>query len=215
MLDALGIERCTILGHDWGGRAAYNLGALMPDRIDMIAVLAIGYVPFGRFVTPGFEQAKRWWYQWLMNSDGGADRVRADPVGFARQQWEDWSPPGWYDAATFERSAQSFTNPDWARITLHGYRSRWLPEPVDERYEEATAIVSRTGRISVPTLLMVGADDRCDPPEESADDRRWFDADYRRIVLPGVGHFPGREAPEAVATAVAEFRSMVLDLSRS
>lgn len=43
LLDGLGIGRCIVVGHDWGGRAAYNLAALIPDRIEMIAALAIGY----------------------------------------------------------------------------------------------------------------------------------------------------------------------------
>lgn len=64
LLDVLGIERCTVVGHDWGGRAAYGLAALIPDRLDMIAALAIGYAPNRRFSTPGFGQARRWWYQW-------------------------------------------------------------------------------------------------------------------------------------------------------
>jgi len=31
---------------------------------------------------------------------------------------------------------------------------------------------------------------------------RWFTGPYRRLVLDGVGHFPPREAPEAVAAAL-------------
>lgn len=48
------------------------------------------YAPNGRFVTPGFDQARRWWYQWYMNHENGAAQVRGDPVGFARIQWDSW-----------------------------------------------------------------------------------------------------------------------------
>lgn len=205
LLDGLGIGRCTVVGHDWGGRAAYHLAALIPDRLDMIAALAIGYAPNGRFVTPGFEQARRWWYQWYMNHQGGGEKIRADPVGFARVQWDDWSPTGWYDEAAFARTAESFRNPDWPAITLHGYRSRWLPEPVDPRYAAIVEVVARTARLRVPTLMIQGAEDGCDPPSESANDDAWFDGPYRRLVVPGVGHFPAREAAGAVAGAVLHF----------
>jgi len=209
LLDALGIGRCTVVGHDWGGRAAYNLAALVPDRLDTIAALAIGYAPNGRFTTPGFEQARRWWYQWYMNHEGGAEQVRADPVGFARIQWDTWSPEGWYDEATFARTAESFRNPDWAAITLQGYRSRWLSEPLDPRYDTVAAKVAATDRLSVPTLMIQGEADACDPPAESANDARWFDGPYERVLLPGVGHFPGREAPAQVAEAVIDFRDRI------
>jgi pimeloyl-ACP methyl ester carboxylesterase len=190
LLDALGIERCMVLGHDWGGRAAYHLAALAPDRIEAIAVLAIGYAPFGRYVTPGFEQAKRWWYQWYMNSEGGARQVRADPIGFAHQQWDDWSPPGWYDAEAFARTAASFQNPDWVSITLHGYRTRWLPVNCDDRYDKAAAIIDSTGELATPTLLIVGDADQCDSPVASAEDHRWFKSAYRRSCCPALGISP-------------------------
>jgi pimeloyl-ACP methyl ester carboxylesterase len=32
----------------------------------------------------------------------------------------------------------------------------------------------------------------------------FFRGRYRRLALPGVGHFPMREAPQAVASAVIE-----------
>jgi hypothetical protein len=46
----------------------------------------------GQFPTPPFQQSRRWWYQWFMTTDRGAEAVRADPLGFARIQWETWSP---------------------------------------------------------------------------------------------------------------------------
>jgi pimeloyl-ACP methyl ester carboxylesterase len=49
----------------------------------------------------------------------------------------------------------------------------------------------------VPTLMIQGGADFCDPPSESAGLEHHFDT-YRRIVLDGVGHFPHREAPDTV-----------------
>lgn len=207
LLDGLDIERCSVVGHDWGGRAAYNLAALVPDRLDMIAALAIGYAPNGRFATPAFDQARRWWYQWYMNHDGGAEKVRGDPVGFARIQWDTWSPQDWYEEAAFARTAESFRNVDWTAITLHGYRSRWLPEPIDRDYDDAAKAIAETGRLRVPTLMIQGDADACDPPAESAEDSVWFDGPYERVVLPGIGHFPGREAAPQVADAVLRFHA--------
>ena len=43
----------------------------------------------------------------------------------------------------------------------------------------------------------VDATDRGNNPPQ-----RWFTGPYRRLVLDGVGHFPPREAPEAVAAAL-------------
>jgi pimeloyl-ACP methyl ester carboxylesterase len=202
LADALNWGSFAVVGHDWGGRAAYIMAALAPERVSSIASLAIGYAPRGRFVIPSFPQSQRWWYQWFMTVEGGAKAVRSDPIEFARLQWETWSPTGWFEPAEFTATAESFRNPDWAAITLNGYRSRWQPEPLDSRYANSRARIDATETLVVPTLMIQGAQDRCDPPEESADDSQYFSARYQRVVLQGVGHFPAREAPAEVGRAL-------------
>jgi pimeloyl-ACP methyl ester carboxylesterase len=202
LMDALAIDRFGVVGHDWGGRAAYIMAALQPERLAGIASLAIGYAPRGRFVVPSFEQSRRWWYQWFMAADKGADAVRADPLGFARIQWDQWSPPGWFDDAEFDATAKSFANPDWVDVTLHSYRSRWQAEPLDDRYAAQRETLDAAETLAVPTLMIQGGDDRCDPPAESEGQEGHFTAGYDRVVISGVGHFPAREAPAQVAGAV-------------
>lgn len=202
LADALGWKRFAVIGHDWGGRAAYIMATIVPDRLTSIASLAIGYAPRGRFVTPDFEQSRRWWYQWFMTTDGGAAAVRDDPIAFARIQWQTWSPTGWFDEAEFAAAAESFRNPDWVAITLHGYRSRWQAEALDPRYTELRRRIDATDMIRVPTLMVQGDADLCDPPAESEGQQRFFTQGYQRIVLDGVGHFPTREAPDRVTEAV-------------
>jgi len=204
LADALSWERFAVVGHDWGGRAAYIMAAAAPDRVTSIASLAIGYAPHGRFVIPSFDQSKRWWYQWFMTTDGGAKAVRNDPVGFARIQWETWGPTGWFDDAMFAAAARSFRNPDWVSITLHGYRSRWQTELLDQRYSELRQKVDAADRIRIPTLMIQGSADLCDPPEESEGQQCFFESGYKRIVLDGIGHFLAREAPREVADVVVE-----------
>ena len=99
LADALGLRTFVVAGHDWGARAAYTLAALFPERVTAIAGIALAYQPRGAFKVPPYSQARRFWYQWFVAVDGGASAVRADPKGFARIQWETWSPPGWFDEA--------------------------------------------------------------------------------------------------------------------
>jgi pimeloyl-ACP methyl ester carboxylesterase len=51
--------------------------------------------------------------------------------------------------------------------------------------------------------MVQGGADTCDPPSESEGLEGHFE-DYRRVVLDGVGHFPQREDPRAVADLVLE-----------
>ena len=137
-----------------------------------------------------------------MTIDAGAAPFATSPIGFARIQWETWSPAGWFEEAEFATTARSFENPDWVDITLNSYRSRWLPEPTDPRYDDLQRRLASVESLSTPTLMIHGGADTCVEPSTSEGLDRYFTGGYRRIVLDGIGHFPSREAPDTVADAL-------------
>jgi pimeloyl-ACP methyl ester carboxylesterase len=200
--DALGLERFSVIGHDWGARTAYTLAALWPQRLASLIALSLPYSPGGRFPTPTFAQSHRWWYQFFMSTEQGAEAVRKDPIGFAREQWNSWGPAGWFTDVEFRTTAESFKNSDWTAITLHAYRSRWKSEPADERYRSLKSRLASIETIQTPTLMIQGEADHCNPPSESETQTRHFTSSYERVLITGVGHFPTREAPNEVARVV-------------
>jgi pimeloyl-ACP methyl ester carboxylesterase len=203
LADALGLGRFAVVGHDWGARAAYTIAALFPERLSALAALSLGYQPRGIFSVPDFEQSKRFWYQWLLCIDGGREAVRKDPVGFARIQWDTWSPPGWFDEDEFAATAAGFSHPDWVAITLNAYRARWVPgEEADSPYDSLQRRLGEVERLSTPTLMIQGGSDFCDHPKESEGLEVYFIGRYERLLLEGIGHFPHRESPKQVADAV-------------
>ena len=203
LADALGLDRFAVVGHDWGARTAYTMGALFPERLSAMAALSVGYQPRGIFKIPDFQQSKRFWYQWLQCIDRGAEAVRRDPVGFARIQWDTWSPPGWFDEDEFAATAEGFSHPDWVAITLNSYRARWVQgEEVDSHYDSLQRRLREVERLSTPTLMIQGGSDYCADPKESEGLERFFTGRYDRLLLEGIGHFPHRESPIQVAEAV-------------
>jgi pimeloyl-ACP methyl ester carboxylesterase len=202
--DALGFERFRFVGHDWGARIAYFLASTVPERIERMVTMSAGWDP-GPFRTPGLSQARNFWYQWFMTTERGADVVRQDGFAFARFMWSTWSPPEWFDEASFAVTARSFANPDWAAITLHSYRVRWDEAEPDPRYADLERRQQSVRTISVPTLLIHGADDRCVAASTSEGKEPNFTGEYERRVVPAIGHFPTREAPATVADWIVEF----------
>jgi pimeloyl-ACP methyl ester carboxylesterase len=203
LADTLNLGRFAVVGHDWGARVAYTLAALFPDRIQSVGALSLAFQPSGEFLVPPFEQSRRFWYQWFLCTDGGLAKVHADPVGFARIQWETWSPAGWFEESEFLETSKSFLNPDWLAITANAYRSRWLEgEAADSSYEPLTQKLRAIQAIHSPTLMIQGSSDFCDGPDESEGLEAYFTGPYKRVLLNGVGHFPHREDPDAVATHV-------------
>lgn len=204
LLDALGIEKLAVIGHDWGANIAEALAVGWPNRIERIAMLATP-PRLGGMPTPPFEQAQRYWYHWFMATDRGAQAVRADPHGFAHIHWQNWAPPGWFDEATFRKVAKSFDNPDWVSITLHSYRSRWENAVPDPRSDWLETKVKATTKLSLPTLFIKGDVDGVTTQDSFAKVPAKFSGPFKMVGLPGVGHFPQREAPAAVADLLVAF----------
>ncbi|WP_267378410.1 MULTISPECIES: alpha/beta fold hydrolase [unclassified Sphingomonas] len=198
LLDALGIDRFMVAGHDWGSNAAEALAVGWPDRVERLAMLATP-PRMGGMPTPPFEQAQRQWYHWFMATARGAQAVRDDRKGFAHIHWVNWSPPGWFDEATFDRVARAFENPDWADVTLHSYRARWDEAAPDPRSLWLEEKVKATPALSLPALYIQGARDGVNPPSASERVPAKFTGPFAFVTLSGVGHFPQREAPDAVA----------------
>jgi len=204
LADALKLGRFAVVGHDWGARIAYTLAILIPQRVLRIVAIAVGWQP-GELPSPSLKQAQAYWYQWYLATERGREMVRNNGKAFARLQWDNWSPPGWFDDATFERTARSFENPDWPEITSHSYRVRWGEAQKDGRYAELDRQVMTARSISVPTLMIHGASDGATLPQASEGNEKYFSGGYRRHLISGVGHFPTREAPEVVTKLVIEF----------
>jgi pimeloyl-ACP methyl ester carboxylesterase len=204
LADALKLDRFVVIGHDWGARIAYALAILAPQRVTKIVAMSVGWQP-GALPTPGFEQSRKYWYQWFMSTERGAAAVAADRKGFARIMWDTWAPQGWYGEPEFEATAKSFENADWAEITVHSYRVRWGEAEKDPRYAAIDRRVHEAQSIAVPTLMIQGGADGVTLAETTAGKGQHFTAGYTRHVLDGVGHFPTREAADRVNRLLLEF----------
>lgn len=204
LLDALGIWRFAVVGHDWGSNIAEALAVGWRDRVERLAMLATP-PRLGGMPTPSFEQAQRYWYHWFMATARGEEAMRRDPHGFAHVHWINWAPPGWFDEATFRRVARSFDNPDWIDVTLHSYRSRWENAPFDPRSEWLEAKIKAAATLSLPALFIKGDEDGVTAPASFERVPAKFDGPFELVGLPGVGHFPQREAPEQVARLLVDF----------
>ena len=203
--DALDLHSPVLAGHDWGARAVANACGLRPGVARGLVMLSVGYGTNDPHQHLAFEQAKNYWYHWYMATERGERSVREDRAAFTRFVWDTWSPQGWFDDAEFAATAQAFDNPDWADVVLHSYRHRWAFVPGDPAYDDDEAALLPAPKLSVPTLVLHGGQDACNHPDTSAGKESFFTGPYRRTVLEGVGHFPQREAPQAVSSELSAF----------
>jgi len=212
LLDALGIERCTLVGHDWGARAGYGAASLAPSRLTALVAISVGYgtnVP-GQILS--YAQAQAYWYQWFFATPRGEAALQHDRRALCRHLWHSWSPSWNFSDEAFETTARSFDNEDFTATVTHSYRHRWGFAPADLRGTQAAADATRiaaTPRIAVPTLVVHGDEDGATLIDATENCEALFSAAYARVVVPGAGHFVQREASAAVADAYAAFHERV------
>jgi pimeloyl-ACP methyl ester carboxylesterase len=206
LVEALGLQRPALVGHDWGARAACNACGLAPGIASHLAMLSVGYGTNLPTQPLDMAQARLYWYHWYMATARGERALRDDPRAFARIMWDTWSPAGdWSEPDEFEATAVAWDTPEFADVTLHSYRHRWGHASGDLRYTADEAALSPAPVLDVATLVLHGEADGVNPPHTSAGKEAFFSGRYVRRVLSGIGHFPQREAPRQVAQALLDF----------
>jgi len=206
LLDVLQIERAVLAGYDWGGRAACITAALWPERVrGLVSICGYNIQDIANNVKPeAAEYEWRYWYQWYFNTARGIAGLTENRHDLCRLIWKFWSPNWPFDDATYAATGAAFENPDFVDIVIHSYRHRFQAAPGDPAYAEIERRLALRPKIAVPTVVLHGAEDGVDLPELSEHDAPHFTGSYRREVVPVVGHFFPREAPDKVADAVLE-----------
>ncbi len=204
-IDAKGLQKPVLVGHDWGARAVANACGLRPGVASHLVLLSSGYGTNTADQALTLEQVRNYWYHWFMATPRGQKTVRQDGKAFAQVMWDTWAPAGWYDPAEFEATALAFDNPDWPEVTLHSYTHRWGHAPGNPVYEQDDLALNPAPVLDVPTLMLHGQADGVNPPASSEGKAHYFKGRYERHVLPEIGHFPQREAPGLIAEHLLRF----------
>ena len=196
LLDALGIDRAFVIGHDWGGWAALLLGVLHPDRVER-AIACNTPHPWAR-PTPWLAlEAWRSWYAWAIATPGLGRRALESgwitrnilTHGNVRDPF-DGDEIGLYVDSFRERSRAD------AIAQLYRYYQRAFRDLATGRWREA--------RLTVPTLVLFGERDRYISPKLL--DGYEPHADYMRVeVVPDSGHFIVDEKPDLVTARARGF----------
>ena len=206
LMDALKIEKATISGFDWGARTANIIAALWPERCKaMVSVSGylIGSPESGKMPLP--PQAElQWWYQFYFATERGRAGYEKYRHDFAKLIWQIASPKWDFDDATFDRTAESFDNPDHVAIVVHNYRWRLGLAEGEPKYDDLEKRLAEYPVITVPTFTLEGDANGAPHPDDSSYAKKFSGKYAHQIIKGGVGHNLPQEAPQAFAEAVVE-----------
>jgi pimeloyl-ACP methyl ester carboxylesterase len=206
LMDALGIQKATIGGFDWGARTADIIAALWPERCKALVSVSgylIGSQEAGKAPLPPSAELQ-WWYQYYFATErgrAGYDKYRHD---FSKLIWQIASPKWNFDDATFDRSAAAFDNPDHVAVVIHNYRWRLSLANGEPQYDDLEKRLAAAPDIAVPTITLEGDANGAPHPEPGAYAKKFSGKYAHRLIKGGIGHNLPQEAPHAFAEAIID-----------
>jgi len=224
LLDVLGLPAVTIVGHDFGASVAWNAALMRPDRFTAVFCASLPYSPRGdRSVLESMAAAGRTsFYMFNQMEPEAVERWADAAVTYPSfLYWSSGSPPPldrWdpFDAERSMTRRAPVALPPWAdpddvayavqefqrtgfRGALSYYRS------IQPWFDLAAPF--KGALIQQPSFFLVGEVDGLNLM------RKTTEADLRAVLpglrgfleVPGVGHWPNREAPEVFNAALIGF----------
>jgi pimeloyl-ACP methyl ester carboxylesterase len=177
LIAALGYKRAHVFGTSFGGVIAQALASRHPERIDRLVLSS------------------------TFRAGAALPSINPDFPRFAELR------------SRLPASAREFAEYFFTRdyLAAHPEASSIFAgnKRTDEQKARRGAVIPRPisvdlGRITAPTLVLAGAEDRLIPPAHTLSLAREI-TNAKTVTLPAVGHVATRQNPAAVATAVKTF----------
>lgn len=196
LIDALGDGKASVIGHDWGGFAAYTAANIAPEKVDKLVVLAVPHMHKSVF---SWAQLKKSWYvmffqlPWLPER-----RVAADNFEFIDQLYRDWSPNWSESEFNLAPVKQALGIAGGLTAALSYYRTLIRGSNAQDR-----EVMGQ--QTSVPALWIVGEADGSIGADQFEGIESAFTGSFEILSVPSAGHFVHREAPEIVHNKLLAF----------
>lgn len=192
-LDAFGIERAHLVGHDWGGVVGWTAAIENRRWLDRMVIVNVPHpAVFARFVRTHPRQMLRSWYMALFQIPWLPELVlRARNAALLARVLTASATRAAFSADDLDRYRATWSKPGRISGMLNWYRAaRRGPIP--------------SGRVSGPTLIVWGDRDvaldgrMADPSAKQCDD-------VRLVRLEQASHWPHRDEPDRVNRLIVDF----------
>jgi pimeloyl-ACP methyl ester carboxylesterase len=195
LLDRLGVDRVTLVGHSLGGGIAMQFRYLFPERVDRLVLVSSGGL--GRDVSPLLRSATLPGAEWVLpvlasrwvrgRAEAAARPLRrlAGRAGSdLTEAWRGFTSLGDADSRrAFLATTRAVLDPGGQAVTAHDHLPMERP---------------------VPTLIVWGTRDRMIPTWHATTAHQAIPGS-RVELFEGAGHFPYLDDPERFADLVTDF----------
>ena len=193
LLDALGLDRVHLVGHDWGASLSWRIAGSFPERVEKLVVLSVG-AP----MTPGWETEEQkeasWYFEFFCKPGVAESEIVADDWKVLR----DWCQ-GQGDG---ERYLTDLARPGALTAGLNWYRGAFLPP---EPGELPWPPLPKWEKVRCPTFGVWGEDDPFLLEPQIAQSGAFVDAEWWYTRMSRAGHWLMLDQPRRFTAHLLEF----------
>jgi pimeloyl-ACP methyl ester carboxylesterase len=208
LIRALGERSASVIGAGYGGLAGWASAALHDRPVDRLVVLSSAHPLRLRAgaLSGGRTQAAALRPMLAFQIPRYEHRLTRSDAALVGDYLRLWSGPAWAgteDFATYARACRTAMQiPQAAFCSLEAFRwgARSLLRLQGGRFRS-----DMRRPIAAPTLHLHGSADPMVLPATALGSGRYVIGDYQWRLIPGVGHFPHREAPDVVSGEIIAF----------
>ncbi|MGW4018379.1 alpha/beta fold hydrolase [Rhodococcus ruber] len=186
LLDATGLDRAHLVGHDWGAAVAWQVAAHHPDRITTLTAVSVPHpAAYGWALREDADQQARAAYIKLLRQEGKAEHVLLeDEARRLRAMYGDR-----VSSESIDEYVRVLSEPGALTATLNWYRAM-------------TREFAELAPVRVPTTYVWSTADSALGRAGAERCGEFVDAPYEFVVLDDVSHWVPEEAPDALAKAI-------------
>lgn len=183
LLDALGLERVSVISHDWGAAVGWALAAFCPERVERHIACSVGHL--SALWHAGIAQRRLAWYMLMFMREGLAEEI------LMRDNWQ-WFRDLFAHHSEMETWLADLARPGRLTAALNWYRANvdldsWTPEGwVLPHVQCPTLGIWSTGDAYLTEVQMVSS-------------AAYVDADWSYHRLEGGSHWFMLDRPDVVA----------------
>jgi pimeloyl-ACP methyl ester carboxylesterase len=190
IMDALGVQRAHVVGHDWGAVVAWLLAMLAPTRVDHLVVISVG-AP-GAAGPPTLEALQKGWYRILFDMPGVAeDLIQRNDWYLARTLLEG-------GGENFETYIANLSEPGALTAALNWYRAN---TPVQRLLGPPPPMPP----VAAPTMGVFGTADVALTEDAMVKSASRVSGPWRYERLEGIGHFIPLDAADQLNKLLLDF----------
>ena len=196
LMDALGHEKFSVVGHDTGFAISYALAADHPDRVERVALLEIpgspGTLPSPPLFLPTPLNDRLWHLGF--NRIEGLNELLVTGREDAFYRWEFDAAAKPLDDETIGYYVRTLSNPDSLRGSFGWYRA--LEETIAQDEERQNT------PLTMPVMAIGGERSFGELVGQAVSA---VAPDAQGVVIPETGHFLAEESPEELLAALTPF----------